>query len=78
MPSSSHFDPTFSTALQWEIDWIMSHPEGYDGPMHQKAVCGNVIKRYKATALNKLVNNYAESRTTGDQVSLFEHIGAEI
>jgi len=55
----------------------MSHPEGYDGPMHQKAVCGNITKRYAATKLMKLVQAYAELRTTGTQLALFEHIGVQ-
>ncbi len=73
----SHFDPTTNTALQWEIDWIMSHPDGYDGPMHQKAVCGNVTKRYAMNELLRHINAYADTHMIKDQIALFEYVGKE-
>ncbi len=59
--------------LQWEIDWINSHPEGYDGPMHQKAVIGNITKRYNANETKRLIKQFKDTKTTAAYLELFEH-----
>lgn len=38
---------------EWEYEWILNHPKGYDGPMHQNAVIQNIKKRHELVALNK-------------------------
>ena len=47
--------------LQSEIDWVMSNPEGYDGLWHQKAVCGNIRKRYTANEVTKRIKYLEQS-----------------
>ena len=43
-----------------EFEWIMNHPEHYDGPMHQKAVIGNIEKRHKIDKLEAKVKELEE------------------
>ena len=59
--------------LQWEIEWIQANVERYDSPLHARSVIGNITKRYAAAEVARLVANYGESRTTGDQLKLLEH-----
>lgn len=38
--------------LTWEIQWVLDHPKGYEGPWHQLAVCRCIVTRFFQ---NKLV-----------------------
>jgi len=46
--------------LQWEIDWINAHPEHYEGPMHMKAVIGNVTKMYHIREVRKFIKHFTK------------------
>ena len=35
------------TLLTWEIDWVLTHPEGYESFQHQITVITNIIQRYE-------------------------------
>lgn len=52
--------------LQDEIDWILANQHRYEGPMHARAVIGNIEKRYKLTAAHKAVQKWADAPTTGN------------
>ena len=39
--------------LKWESEWIMNHPERYEGQYHQKAVIQNIKKRFIIHELKK-------------------------
>jgi len=36
-----------SMLLQAELRWVAEHPTYYEGPWHQRAVQGNIKKRYQ-------------------------------
>lgn len=52
---------------QWEINWINSHPERYEGPLHQKAVIRLITNKYALKAaqqkVDKIIND--ENMSTG-------------
>lgn len=61
--------------LQWEIDWVMSHPEHYDGIMHQRAVVNNMIKNKHIGIVLKLVSKWHERPTTGVGFKITDYLG---
>ena len=52
--------------LQDEIDWILANQHRYEGPMHARAVIGNIEKRYKLAEAKKAVQKWADHATTGN------------
>lgn len=75
MPLPQENRATSNNLLQAEIDWIMAHPARYEGPMHQRAVIGNLRKRYAATALERQVRQWAAHPTTGNAFAVLAEFG---
>lgn len=42
-----------SNALQWELDWVDTNPDRYEGPLHRECVKRNIKARYAANQLFK-------------------------
>lgn len=60
--------------LQWELDWVMEHADRYGCPMHAKAVCGNITKRYYIAKTHRLHAEYKHEPTEENLSLLFEHL----
>ena len=63
--------------LQWEIDWVMANAHRYESPMHAKAVCGNITKRYYIAKAKRLAAEYRREATHANIRALFDHLEKE-
>lgn len=52
-----------SDLCQWEIDWIRSHPEMYEGPTHVKAAIRLVTNRYTLKRAQTTVDTALHNQT---------------
>ena len=68
--------------VKWESEWILSHLEEYDGPMHQKAVIGNIEKRARIAELEGELDRSAVKILSKAMCDEMNHsmlvIGAEV
>ncbi len=53
----------------------MSHPDHYDGAMHQKAVVNNMVKNKHIATTLKLASKWHEHPTTGNGYRLTDYLG---
>lgn len=58
--------------LHDEILWIERNQHRYDSPTHAKAVIGNIEKRYWIAEAKKRIALFQKTKTTGDQLGMFE------
>lgn len=61
--------------MEWECKWVMENPDRYEGPWHQKAVCGNIRKRYYIAETDRLARRWEKHPTTGNAFRLTDHLG---
>lgn len=61
--------------LEWELNWVVEHPERYEGPLHQRAVCENIKKRYRHSTIMAAASKWAERPTTGHVFELRDALG---
>jgi hypothetical protein len=61
-----------NTLLQWEIEWVQKNQHLYDGPMHAKAVIGNIKKRYWIAEVKKRISQFEQTKTTASYQALFD------
>jgi len=59
--------------LQWEIQWVKDHPHLYEGPMHQRAVMGNLEKRYYIAKATSVVTRWSVTKWVRDEFPILEH-----
>jgi hypothetical protein len=64
--------------MEWECEFVMNNPEGYDGLMHQKAVCGNIRKRYFIAETDRLARIWEKHPITGAAFRLTDHLGITV
>lgn len=66
---------------QWEMEWVLKHPERYRDFQHQVEVCARIFARYKvneykASFMPKL-QRWAKTKYVKDELILLEHFGLE-
>jgi len=64
-----------SKLMEWECERVMNNPQHYEGVMHQRAVCGNIRKRYFIAETDKLARKWEAWPTTGAAFRLTDHLG---
>ena len=55
---------------QWEVVWVAKHPDFYEGEWHQRAVIGNIEKRYYIKEATKRVVAFTTTHTTKDRLEM--------